>query len=79
MDQKQIKQSQQAVEKAIEYFGTQEKLASVLGVSQSTISKWLTNLKQISFKSAYKIDELTNGKITIHDLRPDLNVKVKRK
>ena len=75
MNTKQTKQSQLAIKKAIDYFGTQEKLAEKLGVDRSLISKWLTNVRSISFKSAYRIDELTNGKIKIKELRPDLNVK----
>ena len=75
MNKTQIAQSKKAIKKAVEIFGTHERLAEKLEIDASMISKWLANIKTISFQSAYKIDKLTNGQIKIKDLRPDLGVK----
>lgn len=59
------------VERAIEKFGSQAKLAAALDCSQQQIS-YLLNAKSISAEMAKKLDEVTGGEVSRHDLRPDI-------
>lgn len=62
------------VERAIECCGTQEALASAVGVPQQRISKILRFKAPLTGEIAVKIEAATNGKITRRMLRPDLFV-----
>lgn len=56
---------------AVSYFGTQQKLANALGISQGSISSWKPD--QIPMARALQIERLTEGK-----LKADLSLYVKR-
>jgi len=64
------------MQKLIEHFGTQTKLAEALNhrfdisISTSHIYYWMN--KQIPIKRAKQIEILTNGQFNLMYLRPDL-------
>ncbi len=62
----------EAVVRAIQYAGTQEKLAELLECKQVTVSRWLRNENGMSADFALKCQEVTGGAVTVHELRPDL-------
>lgn len=62
-----------ALQKAIEECGTQEVLADKTGVKQATISRWLKS--RVTAESVLAVEAATGGKVTRHDLRPDLYPK----
>ena len=53
----------------------QSELARRLGISQQCISKWILLNRPITPNLVLKIEEITEGKITRHQLRPDLYPK----
>lgn len=59
------------IEAAIDDLGSQAKLADAMGCSQQQIS-YLLKAKSITAEMAVKIDAATGGRVSRHDLRPDL-------
>ena len=55
--------------KAIQYFGSQAKLAKALGVTPMAISQW--KKRGVTLDAAKNIEEKTNGFVTRYQLRPD--------
>lgn len=60
------------IERAIEAHGSQVKLANAIGCSQQYISWLLSDAKQISVEKALQVEKVTGGKVSRHDLRPDV-------
>lgn len=60
--------------RAIQIFGgTQEEFAEKLGgLSQSTVSSYVTGRRNIPAKHCRKIQALTKGQVTCYQLRPDI-------
>lgn len=48
------------------------KLASDIGVSKSTVSSWRNGRFLMSHRYARVIADMSDGLLTIHDLRPDI-------
>lgn len=61
-----------AVERLIEYFGSQAKLAAALEVSQPTVSGWLRGKHSPSLLHALRAEMATGGCITAAELCPGL-------
>ena len=61
-----------AISKAIDFFGTQTKLAKAVGLSQTIISEYLNGVKRPSAEIAIRIETATKGRVTVEDLRPDI-------
>lgn len=59
-----------ALERAIEILGTQEALASALGIRSPSISEW--RKRQVPAERCPEIEKATSGKVTRYDLRPDV-------
>lgn len=59
------------IERAVEIHGSQTRLAAAMGCSQQQIS-YLLNAKSITAEMAKSLDEVTDGKVSRHDLRPDI-------
>ena len=51
---------------------SQSELARSLGVTQGTISHWLNGRARIPAERVLGIELATGGKVTRHELRPDL-------
>lgn len=65
--------STEALRRAVKEIGTQKGLADKLGVTQSVLWYWLEKAKHgCPGEYVLKIEEATGGKITRHELRPDL-------
>lgn len=60
------------IQKAIKHFGTQQKLAAAIGVSQASIHKWLAGGSRPTAENAMKIERATNSAILARELRPDI-------
>jgi DNA-binding transcriptional regulator YdaS (Cro superfamily) len=60
------------IRRAIEVFGTQEKLAAAAGIHQSTISRILAGKIRITAEAAAKLDRATGGEVRKECLRPDV-------
>lgn len=51
---------------------SQSELAHALGVTQGTISHWLTGRVRVPAERVIPIEQATGGKVTRQELRPDL-------
>lgn len=60
------------LEKAIEIFGNQNRLAIALGVTRNSVNFWMNDKAKISYGNVIKLVELTRWKVKPHDLRPDI-------
>lgn len=52
-----------AIERAAKIVGNKNKLAKAVGVSNTAVNKWVKG-GGINLKSAMKIEEITEGKVT---------------
>jgi DNA-binding transcriptional regulator YdaS (Cro superfamily) len=57
----------------VAYFGGQSNAASVLGVSQGTVSGWVRGVHGCSAEVALHAEKITLGKFSAVELRPSLN------
>jgi len=60
-----------AIHKAIETVGSQEKLAAQLGIKQPTVSEWARGERPVPVARCIQIERATNGVVSRKDLRPD--------
>ncbi len=56
--------------KAIRYFGTQQKLARAICVTQQAISRWLCHDPNIPYAQVVKIIDATQGYVSLRELAP---------
>ena len=63
--------SQSLIQKAIEIFGTEAKLAEAVGVKQPSINA-AKRASRVSAELAARIHKATNGQVSREQLRPDL-------
>lgn len=62
-----------ALERAVEHFGGQKRLAERIGTSQSQVWYWLREAKKgVPGEYALAIERESEGAISRRDLRPDL-------
>jgi len=57
-----------ALKRAIKIIGNENALADLLKISRQAVNKW----DRAPAGKAYAIQKLTDGKVTCHDLRPDV-------
>lgn len=57
-----------ALRKAIDAVGSTAKLAAALGLSSQAISQW----EEVPAHRVLSVERATGGKVTRHELRPDL-------
>lgn len=62
----------ESIIKAIELCGSQVELARACGVSQQSVAKWLKG-GGISAVSAKKIEDATQGKVTMREVAEGVN------
>jgi len=61
------------IQKAIDdIYGTQAGLATAADCSQQYISWLMTKAEHVSAEMAAKFDQVSHGKISKHELRPDI-------
>lgn len=65
--------------KIVKEIGSVSELAALVGVSQPTVSNWLSGRKAIPATKVRLLVELSNGKVSEEDLRPDVFYKPKSK
>jgi len=61
-----------ALAAAVDIVGGQAKLARLLGVTQPNVWHWLHKSERVPGEYVLKIEEATGGRVSRHDLRPDL-------
>ncbi|WP_213941215.1 Cro/CI family transcriptional regulator [Pseudomonas sp. dw_612] len=61
------------IERLVDYFGGQTKTGFALGVSQPTVSYWVTGTHPISADKAFLAEDLTCGAITARELVTGVN------
>lgn len=71
-NEKNITKPLVALKKAIELAGGQSALAKICGVKQQHVWNWINRDKKISPEHVIPIEKGLDGKITRHDLRPDI-------
>lgn len=67
-----MKKQNNAMKKAVIFFGGTVKLSEKLNIHNAHVSKWLYGRRLIPIKHAIKIENLTKGEIKAKDLRPDV-------
>lgn len=64
---------QELIQKSLDiHGGTQTSFAKACGVSQGLVSQFLRGAKKPGWKTCQKIELITQGKVTRHQLRPDI-------
>lgn len=61
-----------AVQKAITLMGSQAALARAIGKSQPAVYKWAKGRALPTWQSAIAIERATGGRVTRHEVRPDI-------
>ncbi|WP_342640919.1 helix-turn-helix domain-containing protein [Rhodoligotrophos ferricapiens] len=62
-----------ALHRAVELVGGQSRLAELIGTTQSHVWYWLTRAKRgVPGEFVLRIEEVTGGRVSRHDLRPDI-------
>ena len=61
----------EGLQKAVDIFGSQRKLAKAIGMYPQQINGWV-NTGKVPVKHCKKIEQVTNGEVTCFDLRPDV-------
>jgi len=51
---------------------SQEQFAKKVGVTQGAVWQWLSGETRITAERAVQIEQITDGQVSRHDLRPDL-------
>lgn len=64
--------SLEALERAVDLAGGQTALATVLGVAQGRVWNWLNRDQRVPAEMVIPIEAATDGKVSRHDLRPDI-------
>lgn len=60
----------QALQNVRSYFANQEEMAKCFGITQATVSRWLTQSKQMPAEHVLRAEAVTG--ISRHFLRPDI-------
>ena len=61
-----------ALQAALKIFGTQSALAAAIGLKQQSVNDVFRARREAPAKWCIPLERATNGKITRHQLRPDL-------
>lgn len=61
-----------ALERAVESLGSQAALAKALNVKPQYVWNWLNRDGKVPAEQVIPIEAATEGKVTRHELRPDL-------
>jgi DNA-binding transcriptional regulator YdaS (Cro superfamily) len=67
-----------AIRKACGEVGSQVSLANRLCVSVSMVSQWCTGARPLPTDRAIEIERVTEGAVTVEELRPDIDWAVIR-
>lgn len=57
--------------KAVKYFGSQQALANVMGVSPQAVNHWANREHHLPYVQALKIFVLTEGEVSLDELAPE--------
>lgn len=60
------------LQRAVQVAGSQAALAKKLGVTPQHVWNWLNRDEKVPAEQAIPIETATEGKVSRHDLRPDL-------
>lgn len=62
--------------RAIKIFGSQQRIATLLGVSRKTVNGWLNQFKRIPLHHVMCLEVLTNGEILAEEFLPHLKERI---
>ena len=62
----------EALKRAVEIAGGQTALAEALGVKQAHVWNWLNRDNALPAEYCIPIERATDGRVTRHELRPDI-------
>jgi len=48
------------------------RMAALLGISAPSVSQWVSGIRPVPARRCRQIQEVTEGVVTVHDLRPDI-------
>lgn len=71
---KTTKPQTKAIRTACEIVGSATKMAQTLGIHDSQVSQWCTEARGVPAHYCWKIEALTQGRVTCEQLRPDVFV-----
>jgi len=60
------------IQKAVEICGSQVALAKAVGKTQKHVWNWINRDKRVPAEYVLLIEKATQGKVTRHELRPDI-------
>lgn len=61
-----------ALQKSVEFFGSQSALAREIGCTPQHVSLMLMGRRRVTAETAMRIAAATGGQVTLSELRPDL-------
>lgn len=65
--------TEELVKKSMDIFGgTQTEFAKACGISQGLVSQFLSGAKRPGWRTCQRIERVTNGVVTRHQLRSDI-------
>lgn len=62
----------EGLKKVLKHVGGQNALARLLSVAQPSVYRWVHNAQRIPAEHVLKIEKALNGKISRHEIRPDI-------
>lgn len=68
---KEFNYMKSGISAAIEFFGSQNSLATNLDLKQQSVQLWVSGSRPVPVKRCVQIEKLTDGVVTRRDLRPD--------
>ena len=60
------------IDRAVDILGSQMALARAIGVSQARVWNWLNRGDNVPAEVCRDIERATDGRVTVHELRPDV-------
>ncbi|MEI8055471.1 MAG: YdaS family helix-turn-helix protein [bacterium] len=74
---KNVKRSNRALTKAEQLYGSASELARKIGISKQRFNYWKSGKTLLPYDKAVKIFIVTDGRVSLYDLRPDLSLLTK--
>lgn len=62
----------EAIKRAVEIMGAQNRLADAVGVSKAFVNQWMKGDRPVPAERCRAIESATNGAVTRYELRPDV-------
>jgi len=73
-----VERGKRALMKAVRLCGSTQKLAEKIDITKQMLNYWKTKNSLMPYDMAVKIFIVTDGRVSLHELRPDLTVMTKK-